>query len=127
MRKFQTKAIHAGQRPDPVTGAVVPSIVTSAVFALKEPGGKAEYEYSRVSSPTRKSLESCVAELEGGKFALATASGCAAMQLLLQLLRPKDLLLAEEDLYGGSLRLFELSLLLFSPSRDQQTGGYFPD
>ena len=107
MKKFQTKAIHVGGKPDPVTGAVAPSIVTSTVFALKEPGAVAEYEYSRVSSPTRKSLETCMAELEEGRFALATSSGCAAMQLVLQLLGPGDLILAEEDLYGGSLRLLE--------------------
>ena len=105
--KFQTKAIHAGQKPETSTGAVVTSIVTSTTFAIKEPGKPVEYDYSRVSSPTRKTLENCFAELEGGKFALALASGCSAMHLVSQLLKPGDLILAEEDLYGGSLRLLK--------------------
>lgn len=105
--KFQTKAIHAGQKPEARTGAVVTPIVTTTTFAVREPGQPAEYEYSRVSSPTRKTLENCFAELEGGKFALALASGCSAMHLVSQLLKPGDLILAEEDLYGGSLRLLK--------------------
>ncbi len=105
--KFQTKVIHAGQKPDKQTGAVVTPIVTATTFAIREPGQAVEYEYSRVSSPTRKTLENCFAELEGGKFALALASGCSAMHLVSQLLTPGDLILAEEDLYGGSLRLLK--------------------
>ena len=105
--KFQTKAIHAGQKPDLQTGAVVTPIVTATTFAVKEPGQPAEYEYSRVSTPTRKTLEHCFAELEGGGMALALASGCSAMHLISQLLKPEDLILAEEDLYGGSLRLLK--------------------
>jgi len=105
--KFQTKAIHAGQKPDAQTGAVVTSIVTATTFAVREPGQPVEYEYSRVSTPTRKTLETCIAELEGGKFALAVASGCSAMHLISQILKPGDLILAEEDLYGGSLRLLQ--------------------
>ncbi len=103
--KFQTKAIHTGQKPDAKTGAVVAPIVTATTFAIKEPGQPAEYEYARVSAPTRKTLETCIADLEGGKFAYALASGCSAMHLILQLLKPGDLILAEEDLYGGTLRL----------------------
>ena len=103
--KFQTKAIHAGQKPDTQTGAVVTPLVTATTFAIKEPGQESEYEYSRVSTPTRKTLELCFAELEGGRQALALSSGCSAMHLVTQLLRPGDLILAEEDLYGGSLRL----------------------
>ena len=105
--KFQTKAIHVGQKPEVQTGAVVTPIVTSTTFAIKEPGKPAEYEYSRVSTPTRNTLENCFAELEGGNFALALASGCSAMHLVSQLLKPGDLILAEEDLYGGSLRLLK--------------------
>ena len=103
--KFQTRAIHTGQKPDPQTGAVVTPLVTATTFAIKEPGKEAEYEYSRVSSPTRKALEVCFADLEGGKWAFALSSGCSAMHLVTQLLQPGDLVLAEEDLYGGSLRL----------------------
>ena len=103
--KFQTRAIHTGQKPDPQTGAVVTPLVTATTFAIKEPGRETEYEYSRVSSPTRKTLEVCFADLEGGKWAFALSSGCSAMHLVTQLLQPGDLVLAEEDLYGGSLRL----------------------
>ena len=105
--KFQTKAIHAGKQPDSETGSVVTPIFTATTFSVKEPGQPAEYEYARVSSPTRKTLESRFAALEGGQFALALASGCSAMHLIGQLLKPGDRILAEEDLYGGTLRLLE--------------------
>lgn len=105
--KFETKAIHTGQKPDKQTGAVVTPIVTATTFAVKEPGKPAEYEYSRVSTPTRQTLENCFAELEEGKYAYALSSGCSAMHLVLQLLKPGDLILAEEDLYGGTLRLLD--------------------
>ena len=105
--KFQTKAIHAGQPSDPVTGAVVTPIVTATTFAQKSPGKPSEFEYSRVSTPTRQALESCFAGLEEGSFALALSSGCAAMHLTAQLLKPGDLALAEEDLYGGAARLLK--------------------
>ena len=103
--KFQTKAIHAGQAPDPLTGAVVTPIVTATTFAQKSPGKHSGFEYSRVSTPTRRTLENCFAELEEGRFALALSSGCSAMHLIAQLLKPGDLILAEEDLYGGAVRL----------------------
>ena len=105
--KFETKAIHSSQKPDPQTGAVVTPIVTSTIFQIKEPGKPVEYDYSRVSTPTRKTLENCMADLEKGSYALALSSGCAAMHLVSQLLKPGDLILAEEDLYGGSLRLLD--------------------
>lgn len=105
--KFQTKAIHAGQKPDALTGAVVTPIVTATTFAIKEPGQDSKYEYSRVSTPTRDSLETCIAQLESGQEALALSSGCSAMHLVSQILKPGDLVLAEEDLYGGSLRLLD--------------------
>ena len=105
--KFETKAIHAGQKPEALTGAVVTPIVTATTFAIQEPGEPAKYEYSRVSTPTRQALENCFAELEEGRWAYALASGCSAMHLILQLLHPGDLVLAEEDLYGGTLRLLK--------------------
>ena len=105
--KFQTKVIHAGQSPDPQTGAVVTPLVTATTFAQSSPGKTKGYDYSRVSTPTRKVLEDCLAELEGGQFAFALASGCSAMHLITQLLNPEELILAEEDLYGGSIRLFK--------------------
>lgn len=105
--KFKTKAIHSGQKPDALTGAVVSPIVTSTTFAQKSPGQHTGFEYSRVSTPTRKTLETCFADLELGTFCLALASGCAAMSLVTHLLKPNDTILAEEDLYGGSLRLID--------------------
>ena len=105
--KFETKAIHAGRKLKEESGALIAPIVTATTFAIKEPGLPADYEYARVSSPTRKTLETRFAALEGGKFAYALASGCSAMHLILQLLKPGDLVLAEEDLYGGTLRLFK--------------------
>lgn len=105
--KFETKAIHAGQSSDPVTGAVVTPIVTATTFRQKSPGEPLAFEYSRVSTPTRQALEKCFAELEQGSMAFAMASGCAAMHMVTQLLKPGDAVLLEEDLYGGSLRLFE--------------------
>ena len=105
--KFQTKAIHSSQSPDPQTGAVVTPIVTSTIFEIKEPGQPVEYDYSRVSTPTRKTLESCMADLENGSYCFALSSGCSALHLASQLLSPGDLVLAEEDLYGGSLRLLD--------------------
>ena len=105
--KFQTKAIHVGQAPDSQTGALVTPIVTSTTFAQKSPGKHSGYEYSRVLNPTRKALEECFASLEGGCFALATSSGCSVAHLVFQLLKPGDEVLAEEDLYGGTLRLLD--------------------
>ena len=105
--KFETKAIHSSQKPDAQTGAVVTPIVTSTIFQIKEPGEPVEYDYSRVSTPTRKTLENCMADLEKGSYGFALSSGCAAMHLVSQLLKPGDLVLAEEDLYGGSLRLLD--------------------
>ena len=105
--KFQTKAIHSHQKPDKETGAVVTPIITATTFAVKEPGAPVEYDYARVSTPTRKTLEGCFSDLEGGNHCLALASGCSAMHLVLQLLNPGDLVLAEEDLYGGTHRLLK--------------------
>ena len=105
--KFETKLIHAGQSPDSITGALAPPLITSTTFAQKIPGKPFGFEYSRVASPTRQILENCFCELEGGTFALALSSGCAAMTLVLQTLKPKDILVAEKDLYGGTLRLLK--------------------
>ncbi|MBC6415247.1 MAG: PLP-dependent transferase [Bdellovibrionales bacterium] len=105
--KFQTKAIHSSQSPDSQTGAVVTPIVTSTTFRIKEPGKPVEYDYSRVSTPTRKTLENCMADLEKGSYCFALASGCSALHIVSQLLKPGDFVLMEEDSYGGSLRLLE--------------------
>ncbi len=105
--KFQTKAIHSAQQPNSLTGSVVTPIVTSTTFAQKSPGKHSGFEYSRVSSPTRKTLEDCFADLELGDFSLALSSGCASMHLITQLLNSGETILAEEDLYGGSIRLLK--------------------
>ena len=104
--KFETKAIHVGQSPDPTTGSIAPSIVTSTTFVQKSLGENPEFVYSRSSSPTRKALEECFASLEEGDFCSAHSSGCASMHLITQFLNPGDVLLGETDLYGGSFRLF---------------------
>lgn len=103
--KFATRAIHAGQKPDATTGAVMTPITLSSTFAQKAPGQHKGFEYSRTSNPTRKALEECIASLEGGLLGFACSSGVAAQSLVFELLSPGDSLLAEKDLYGGTLRL----------------------
>lgn len=103
---FETLAIHAGQRPDPVHGAVMQPIVLSSTFAQPEPGKPLRYDYSRSGNPTREALEECLAALEGGKFGLAFASGCAAATTLLHSLKPGDHVVCGDDVYGGTYRLF---------------------
>ena len=104
-KAFATRAIHAGQEPDPGTGAVMTPITLSSTYAQSAPGQHKGYEYSRVSNPTRKALEDCLCSLEEGSHAFACASGVAASSLIFEFLKPNDRLVAEEDLYGGSLRI----------------------
>ena len=106
---FETLAIHAGQDPDPVTGAVVPPIYQTSTFKQDGVGGtRGGYEYSRSGNPTRHALEECLAALEGGARALAFASGLAAEDCLLRALcRPGDHVLIPDDAYGGTFRLFD--------------------
>jgi len=106
--KFETAAIHAGQEADPRTGAVVPPIYQVSTFKQDGVGGlRAGYEYARSGNPTRDALEECLAALENGTRAFATASGLAAEDLLLRtVLRPGDHLVVPIDAYGGSYRLF---------------------
>jgi cystathionine gamma-synthase/cystathionine gamma-lyase len=103
---FETLAIHAGQRPDPVHGAVMQPIVLSSTFAQPEPGKPLRYDYSRSGNPTREALEECLAALEGGKLGFAFASGCAAATTLLHTLKPGDHVVCGDDVYGGTYRLF---------------------
>jgi cystathionine gamma-synthase len=103
---FETRAIHAGQDPDPGTGAVVPPIHLATTFVQLEPG-KAEFEYSRSDNPTRRVLEAAVASLEGASHGLAFASGMAAEDALLRSLRPGDHLVVPDDAYGGTWRLVD--------------------
>jgi cystathionine gamma-synthase len=105
---FETRAIHAGQEPDPTTGAVVTPLVLSSTFAQDGVGGlRGGYEYSRSANPTRTAFETCIASLEGGVRGLAFASGLAAEDTLLRALcRPGDHIVIPGDAYGGTFRLF---------------------
>jgi cystathionine gamma-synthase len=107
--KFETKAIHAGQDPDPLTGAVVPPIYQTSTYKQDGVGGtRGGYEYSRTANPTRGALEECLAALENGCRAFAFASGMAAEDCLLRVLcRPGDHVLIPADAYGGTFRLFD--------------------
>jgi cystathionine gamma-synthase len=102
---FETKAIHVGQSPDPSTGAVVTPISLSTTFAQLGVGGHLGYEYSRSGNPTRSALEACVASLEGAAHGLAFASGLAAEDNVLRLLRPGQRVVLGNDAYGGTYRL----------------------
>jgi cystathionine gamma-synthase len=104
---FETLAIHAGQQPDPLTGAVVPPIYATSTYAQDGVGGLRQgYEYSRTANPTRTALEECLAALEGGRRALAFASGMAAEDTLLRtILQPGDHIVIPDDAYGGTFRL----------------------
>lgn len=104
---FSTRAIHAGQRPDPTTGAVMTPIYATSTYVQESPGVHKGFEYSRSQNPTRMALEACVADLESGAHGLAFASGMAAMGTILELLSTGDHVVAMDDLYGGSYRLFE--------------------
>ncbi|MFN9813661.1 MAG: cystathionine gamma-synthase [Deltaproteobacteria bacterium] len=104
---LDTLAIHGGQSPDPVSGAVMTPIVLASTFAQDGPGVHKGFEYSRTDNPTRRTLEHCLASIEGGKHGLAFASGCAAMTTLLHVLRPGDHVVAGDDLYGGSFRILD--------------------
>ena len=103
---FSTKAIHVGNEPDEVTGAVIPSIHTSSTFQQEAVGVHKGYDYSRTSNPTRHALEVCVASLEEGEKAHAFSSGVAAISACVELLQPGDHIIAMDDLYGGTVRLF---------------------
>src|SRR3974390_821258 len=103
---FATRTIHAGQAPDPSTGAGMPPIYATSTYAQKSPGVHQGYEYSRSQNPTRFAYERCVADLESGTRAFAFASGLAATSSAVGLLQPGDHVIAGDDLYGGSRRLF---------------------
>jgi cystathionine gamma-lyase len=104
---FSTRAIHGGQSPDPTTGAVMPPIYATSTYAQSSPGVHKGYEYSRTQNPTRMAYERCIADLEGGSRGFAFASGMAATATLLELVDSGDHVVAMDDLYGGSFRLFE--------------------
>ena len=104
---FATRCIHAGQSPDPSTGAVMPPIYTTSTYAQASPGVHKGYDYSRSGNPTRAAWERCIADLEGGVRGFAFASGMAATSTLLELLDSGSHVVAMDDLYGGTFRLFE--------------------
>lgn len=101
-----TRAIHAGQQPDPSTGAIMTPIYATSTYVQRSPGDHKGWEYSRSHNPTRDAYEKCMANLEGGTRGLAFASGMAATSTVLELLDTGDHVLAIDDLYGGSFRLF---------------------
>jgi cystathionine gamma-lyase len=105
--RFATKAIHVGQEPDPATGATIVPIYQTSTYTQEAPGQHKGYEYSRTANPTRTALEECVASLEGGDYGLAFASGLAATVATMSLLSPGDHVVAGDDLYGGTYRLFD--------------------
>jgi len=104
--RFETRAIHAGQEPDPATGATIVPVYQTVTFTQEEVGRHKGYEYSRTSNPTRVALERCLASLEGGRFGLAYGSGMAAIHGATQLVSAGDHVVVADDLYGGSYRLF---------------------
>ena len=105
--KFETKVIHAGQAPDPRTGAVMTPIYATSTYAQSSPGEHKGYDYARTRNPTRDALEACLAELEGGHTGFAFASGMAAIGTVLELLDSGSHVVAMDDLYGGSYRILE--------------------
>jgi cystathionine gamma-lyase len=106
-QRFATRVIHGGQRPDPLTGAVMPPIYATSTYVQSSPGVHRGYEYSRTRNPTRDALQAAVANLEGGAAGFAFASGMAATATLLELLDAGAHIIAMHDLYGGSYRLLE--------------------
>jgi cystathionine gamma-lyase len=105
--RFDTLAIHAGQAPDPSTGAIMTPVYLTSTYVQDGPGVHKGYEYSRTQNPTRHALEGCLAALEGGLRGLAFASGLAATDAVLHLLSAGDHVLFSDDLYGGSWRIFD--------------------
>jgi cystathionine beta-lyase/cystathionine gamma-synthase len=104
---FATRCVHAGQEPDPTTGAVMMPIYTTSTYVQQSPGVNKGYDYARTKNPTRMAFERCIADLEGGSAAFAFASGLAAISTTLECLDHGSHIVAVDDLYGGSRRLFE--------------------
>lgn len=104
--KFNTKTIHAGQKPEETSGAVMPPIFQTSTYAQEAPNVNKGYDYARVGNPTRTALEKLIAGLEDADECACFASGCAAMDAVLKMFRPGDHIIASNDLYGGSYRLF---------------------
>ncbi|NKB49358.1 MAG: cystathionine gamma-synthase [Alphaproteobacteria bacterium] len=105
--RFATRAIHAGQQPDPTTGAIMTPIYATSTFVQESPGKHKGYEYARTQNPTRGAYEACIADLENGSSGFAFASGMAAIGTILELLDSGDHVISMDDLYGGTFRIFE--------------------
>jgi cystathionine gamma-lyase len=105
--RFDTLAIHAGQEPDPTTGAIMTPVYFTSTFVQDGPGEHKGYEYARTKNPTRIALEGCLAALEGAKYGAAFGSGCAASNMLMHLLSAGDHVVCSDDVYGGTFRLFD--------------------
>jgi cystathionine gamma-lyase len=104
--KFGTKAIHAGQHPDPSTGAIMTPIYQTSTYVQESPGKNKGYGYARGKNPTRVALENCIAALEGGKHGICFSSGMGSMDAVIKLLKPGEEVVTGDDLYGGSYRMF---------------------
>src|SRR5258707_14343231 len=102
---FETLAIHAGQEPDPTTGAIMTPIYQTSTYVQAAPAEHKGYEYSRTDNPTRKALEDCIAALEAAPYGLAFASGMAAIETIFKLFDPGDHIVATSDIYGGTFRV----------------------
>lgn len=105
--KFETKAIHVGQEPDPTTGAVMLPITLSTTYVQESPGVHKGYDYSRADNPTRFAYEQCLASLENTQYGLAFSSGCAATSTIIMMLKAGDHVVCSDDVYGGTFRLFD--------------------
>lgn len=104
--KFNTKAIHAGQKPEETSGAVMPPIFQTSTYVQEAPNVNKGYDYARVGNPTRTALEKLIAGLEDADECACFASGCAAMDAFIKMYRPGDHIIASDDLYGGTYRMF---------------------
>ena len=102
---FETRAIHAGQDPEPITGAVITPIFQTSTYAQPSPGDHTGYEYSRTDNPTRTALQEALASLEGAQYGYAFSSGLAAEDTVLRILRAGDHIVLGNDAYGGTFRL----------------------
>src|SRR5512142_2457358 len=106
-QRFETLAIHAGQSPDPTTGAIMTPVYLTSTYVQEGPGEHKGYEYSRTQNPTRHALQDCLAALEGARHGLCFASGLAATDAIAHLLDAGDHVLVSDDVYGGTFRLFD--------------------
>ena len=125
--KFSTKAIHAGQEPDPSSGAIMTPIYQTSTYAQTGIGEHKGFEYARTANPTRSALEACIAALENGTHGLSFASGMAAESAVLSLLSAGDHMISCDDLYGGSYRIFERIMRRYNVETSYVTAGNVED